>query len=32
MTLPVKLKDVLDALDEGGDELSHYVDKRVNWS
>src|SRR5690349_21433481 len=28
MTLPVKLKDVVDALDEGGDELSHYLDKR----
>jgi len=28
MTLPVKLKDVVDALDEGGDELSHYMDKR----
>ena len=28
MTVPVKLKDVIDALDEGGDELSHYLDKR----
>ena len=28
MTLPVKLKDVVAALDEGGDELSHYMDKR----
>ena len=28
MTVPVKLKDVVDAFDEGGDELSHYLDKR----
>ena len=28
MTLPVKLKDVVDAFDEGGDEFSHYMDKR----
>ena len=28
MTLPVKLKDVVDAFDEVGDELSHYMDKR----
>ena len=28
MTLPVKLKDVVDTFDEGGDELSHYMDKR----
>lgn len=29
MTLPVKLKDVVDALKEGGDELVHYMDKRT---
>ena len=29
MTLPVKLKDVVGALDEGGDELAHYMDKRT---
>ncbi len=28
MTLPVKLKDVVDALDEANDEMSHYLDKR----
>ena len=28
MTLPVKIKEVVDALDEGSDELSHYMDKR----
>ena len=27
MTLPVKLKDVVNAFDESGDELSHYMDK-----
>jgi Uncharacterised protein family (UPF0158) len=29
MTLPVKLKDVVDALEEGGDESAHYMDKRT---
>ena len=29
MTLPVKLKDVVDALDEAGDQFSHYMDKRT---
>jgi Uncharacterised protein family (UPF0158) len=29
MALPVKLQDVVDAFDEGGDELSHYLDKRT---
>jgi Uncharacterised protein family (UPF0158) len=29
MTLPVKLKEVIEALDEGSDELSHYMDKRT---
>lgn len=28
MTLPVKLKDVVDTFDEAGDEVSHYLDKR----
>ena len=28
MTVPVKFKDVVDAFDEGGDELSHYLYKR----
>jgi hypothetical protein len=28
MTLPVKLKDVVDSFDEGGNEFSHYLDKR----
>jgi hypothetical protein len=28
MSLPVKLKDVVDAFDEAGDELLHYLDKR----
>ena len=28
MTLRVKLKDVVDAFDECGDQLSHYMDKR----
>jgi hypothetical protein len=28
MTLPAKLKDVVDAFDQVGDELSHYMDKR----
>jgi hypothetical protein len=29
MSLPVRLKDVVEALDEGNDECSHYVDKRT---
>jgi hypothetical protein len=29
MSLPVKLKDVIDALDASGEELSHYLDKRT---
>jgi hypothetical protein len=29
MTLPVKVKDVVDAFDEGNDELSHYLDRRT---
>jgi len=29
MTLPVKLNDVVDALDEGGDQFSHHLDKRT---
>ena len=29
MSLPVRLKDVVDALDEGNDESSHYMDKRT---
>ncbi len=29
MSLPVKLRDVIEALDVGGDQLSHYLDKRT---
>jgi len=29
MPLPVRLKDVVDALEEAGDLISHYVDKRT---
>ena len=29
MSLPVKLQDVLDALNEAGAEFSHYLDKRT---
>lgn len=29
MPNPVKLKDVVDALEEVGDEISHYLDKRT---
>jgi uncharacterized protein UPF0158 len=29
MALPVKLKDVVDALEEAGDMISHYLDKRT---
>ncbi|HJX91885.1 MAG TPA: UPF0158 family protein [Pyrinomonadaceae bacterium] len=29
MSLPVRLKDVVEALDEGNDECSHYLDKRT---
>ena len=29
MALPVKLKDIVDALDEAGDQFSHYLDKRT---
>ncbi len=29
MTLPVKLKDVVDALNLGGEEFSHYLDRRT---
>src|SRR5262245_49331143 len=29
MTLPVNVKDVIDALEEAGDEFSHYLDKRT---
>lgn len=29
MSLPVRLKDVVEALDEGNDMCSHYMDKRT---
>jgi hypothetical protein len=29
MSLPVRLKDVVDALDVGSDEISNYLDKRT---
>jgi hypothetical protein len=29
MTLPVKLNEVINALDEGGDQFSHYLDRRT---
>ena len=29
MPLPVKLKDVVDALEAAGDEHTHYLDKRT---
>ena len=29
MSLPVRLKDIVDAFDEGGDLFSHYLDKRT---
>ena len=29
VSLPVKLKDVVDALEEAGDQFSHYLDKRT---
>ena len=29
MSLPVKLQDVIDALEATAEELSHYLDKRT---
>jgi hypothetical protein len=29
MTLPVKLKDIVTALEEAGDQFSHYLDQRT---